>query len=262
MPKQVGISAAGRSWLNRLLVAIGGLLAGVIVGRLRRPRTSDPASALRATFADQSLLRGGKHSATRAQSPNQSRPLMRPPDPDDSSKPESPTDLSKPSILYALRRTAREFSTDQCTDLAAALTYYAVLSLFPALVVVVSLLGVFGQGQRTTDAMLQIVGQLGPASAVDTLRTPIQQLVESPSAGFALIVGILGALWSASGYVGAFSRAMNRIYEVARRSAGVEIAADPAPAYPGRSHPGRGGGVHARGQRPYRIGDRRRHRSG
>ena len=89
-----------------------------------------------------------------------------------------------------------------------------MLSLFPALVVVVSLLGVFGQGQRTTDAVLQIVGQLGPASAVDTLRTPIQQLVESPSAGFALIVGVLGALWSASGYVGAFSRAMNRIYEV------------------------------------------------
>ena len=108
----------------------------------------------------------------------------------------------------------REFSTDQCTNLAAALTYYAVLSLFPALVVVVSLLGVFGQGQRTTDAVLEIVGQLGPASAVDTLRTPIRQLVESPSAGFALIVGLLGALWSASGYVGAFSRAMNRIYEV------------------------------------------------
>jgi membrane protein len=138
----------------------------------------------------------------------------RPPDPDDSSKPESPTDLTKPSILYVLRKTAREFSTDQCTDLAAALTYYAVLSLFPALVVVVSLLGVFGQGQRTTDTVLQIVGDLAPASAVDTLRGPIQQLVESPSAGFALIVGMLGALWSASGYVGAFSRAMNRIYEV------------------------------------------------
>ena len=192
---------------------IGGLLAGVIVSRLRRPRTTDPASALRATFADRSLFpdlsaQPASHDAETTPSPDGS------PDPDDPSKPESPTDLSKPSILYVLRKTAREFSTDQCTDLAAALTYYAVLSLFPALVVVVSLLGVFGQGQRTTDAVLQIVGQLGPASAVDTLRTPIQQLVESPSAGFALIVGILGALWSASGYVGAFSRAMNRIYEV------------------------------------------------
>jgi membrane protein len=135
------------------------------------------------------------------------------PDPDAPSKPDSPTDLTKPSILYVLRRTVREFSTDQCTDRAAALTYYAVLSLFPALIVVVSLLGVFGQGQRTTDAMLQIVGDLAPASAVDTLGTLIQQLVESPSGGLALIVGVLGAVWSASGYVGAFSRAMNRIYE-------------------------------------------------
>jgi len=108
----------------------------------------------------------------------------------------------------------REFQSDQCTDLAAALTYYAVLSLFPALVVVVSLLGVFGQGRRTTDAVLDMVGDLAPASALDTLRPSIDQLVNSPAAGFALVAGILGALWSASGYVGAFGRAMNRIYEV------------------------------------------------
>ena len=136
------------------------------------------------------------------------------PDPDDPRKPDSPTDLTKPSLLYVLRKTAREFQRDQCTDLAAALTYYAVLSLFPALLVVVSLLGVFGQGQRTTDAVLEIVAGIAPSSAVDTLRPTIQQLVEAPSAGFALIVGALGALWSASGYVGAFGRAMNRIYEV------------------------------------------------
>lgn len=136
------------------------------------------------------------------------------PDPDDPRKPDSPTDLTKPSLLYVLRKTAREFQRDQCTDLAAALTYYAVLSLFPALLVVVSMLGVFGQGQRTTDAVLEIVAGIAPSSAVDTLRPTIQQLVEAPSAGFALIAGALGALWSASGYVGAFGRAMNRIYEV------------------------------------------------
>jgi membrane protein len=138
----------------------------------------------------------------------------RAPDPDDPRKPDSPTDLTKPSVFYVLRKTAREFQHDQCTDLAAALTYYAVLSLFPAVLVVVSLLGVFGQGRRTTDAVLDIVSDLAPASAVDTLRPTIQQLVESPSAGFALVVGILMSLWSASGYVGAFGRAMNRIYEV------------------------------------------------
>lgn len=138
----------------------------------------------------------------------------RAPDPDDPRKPDSPTDLTKPSVFFVLRKTAREFGGDQCTDLAAALTYYAVLSIFPALVVVVSLLGVFGQGKRTTDTLLQLVGDLGPSSTVDTLRAPIEQLVESPSAGIALLLGIVGAVWSASGYVGAFGRAMNRIYEI------------------------------------------------
>jgi membrane protein len=134
--------------------------------------------------------------------------------PDGGDKPESPTDLTKPSMIYVLRTTARQFGRDQCTDLSAALTYYAVLSLFPALLVMVSLLGVFGQGKRTTDAVLQIVGDLSPKSVVDTLHTPIQQLVNSPSADLALLVGLLGALWSASGYVGAFGRALNRIYGI------------------------------------------------
>jgi membrane protein len=117
-------------------------------------------------------------------------------------------------LLYVLRKTAREFQQDQCTDLAAALTYYGVLSLFPAMLVVVSLLGVFGQGRRTTDAVLEIVTGIAPSSALDTLRPTIQQLVESPSAGMTLVLGALGALWSASGYIGAFGRAMNRIYEI------------------------------------------------
>jgi membrane protein len=139
----------------------------------------------------------------------------RAPDPDDPAKPESPRDLTKASWRFVLRKTAREFIDDQCTDLAAALTYYAVLSLFPALMVVVSLLGVFGQGRRTTDAMLEAAADVAPASAVDLLRQPIQQVVENPSAGFALILSAAAALWSASGYVGAFGRALNRIYEIA-----------------------------------------------
>ncbi|SDU27268.1 YihY/virulence factor BrkB family protein [Gordonia westfalica] len=135
-------------------------------------------------------------------------------DPDDPRKPESPTDLTKPSLMFVLRKTAREFSRDQCTDLAAALTYYSVLSLFPALLAMVSLLGVFGQGEKTVDAVLTMVEDLGPSDAVDTLRAPVEQLVAAPSAGLALVIGLAGALWSASGYVGAFGRAMNRMYEV------------------------------------------------
>lgn len=136
------------------------------------------------------------------------------PEPDDGRKPESPTDLTKPSLRYVLRQTIGEFSRDQCMDLAAALTYYAVLSLFPALVVVISLLGVVGQGERTAQTLLDIVADVSPGAAADTLRQPVEQLVSSPSAGVALVTGILGALWAASGYIGAFGRAMNRIYEV------------------------------------------------
>ncbi len=138
----------------------------------------------------------------------------RPPDPDDPRKPDSPTDLTRPSLLFVLRKTAREFQQDQCTDLAAALTYYAVLSLFPALLVLVSLLGVFGQGGRTVDAVLETAAGVVPSDAMNLLRQPLEQLVQSPSAGVALITGALGALWSASGYIGAFGRAMNRIYEI------------------------------------------------
>lgn len=136
------------------------------------------------------------------------------PDPDDPRKPDSVGDVTRRSWLYVLRKTMREFSKDQCTDLAAALTYYAVLALFPALIALVSLLGVVGQGQSTVDTMLEIIGKVGPSSAVDTLRPTIEGLTSSPSAGPALVLGLLGALWSASGYVGAFGRAMNRVYEI------------------------------------------------
>jgi membrane protein len=131
-----------------------------------------------------------------------------------SAKPDSPDDLSKRSWKYVLRKTLREFSTDQCTDIAAALTYFGVLALFPGLIAVFSLLGVLGQSQATADTILGIVDDVAPGGTADALRGPVEQLASSPGAGFALISGILVALWSASGYVGAFSRAMNRIYEI------------------------------------------------
>jgi membrane protein len=136
------------------------------------------------------------------------------PDPDHPSKPDTPRELTKPSWGYILRKTFREFLRDECTDLAAALTYYAVLSLFPALVALVSLLGVFGQGQQTIDTLLGLLRDLGAGAAVSSVEPVLQQLSTVPGAGVALVVGLLGALWSASGYVNAFGRAMNRIYEV------------------------------------------------
>ncbi|MBI5159929.1 MAG: YihY/virulence factor BrkB family protein [Micrococcales bacterium] len=136
------------------------------------------------------------------------------PDPEDDRKPDSPADMTKPSWGYVLKKTLREFSADQATDLAASLTYYAVLAVFPALLAFVSLLGLFGDPQRTTDALISLVGGLAPQQSLDALRGIIRNLTQSPGAGLALVIGVVGAVWSASGYVTAFSRAMNRIYEI------------------------------------------------
>ena len=136
------------------------------------------------------------------------------PAPDDARKPDSPTEVAKPSWQYIAKKTFREFTKDQCPDLAAALTYYSVLSMFPALLALVSLLGIFGQPEKTTGALLEIVQGFAPAETVEALRGPVEQLSSSSAAGLTLVLGILTALWSASGYVGAFGRAMNRIYEV------------------------------------------------
>jgi membrane protein len=98
---------------------------------------------------------------------------------------------------------------------AAALTYYAVLSLFPALIVFVALLGIFGEYPKTSNAVLDVVGQLGPRSVVDTLRGTIEDIVKhSGGAGALLGIGLLTAIWSASGYIGAFFKAANTVYDV------------------------------------------------
>ena len=133
--------------------------------------------------------------------------------PDDAGKPESPSKLTKPSWKYIARKTLREFSDDQCTDLAAALTYYSVLALFPALLAMVSLLGLFGQAGKTGE-LITVLSDMGAGSVADTIKGPLDQLTATSSAGIALVIGVVGALWSASGYVGAFGRAMNRIYEI------------------------------------------------
>ena len=129
--------------------------------------------------------------------------------------PAKPTELGRGSWWATIKRTLTEFRDDNATDWAASLTYYAVLSLFPGLIVLVSLLGLLGQGTSTTNSLLDIVGELGPSSAIDTFRGPIEDVTQSDSgSGVALIVGLASAIWAASGYLGAFSRASNAIYEV------------------------------------------------
>jgi membrane protein len=113
-----------------------------------------------------------------------------------------------------IKRTAIEFQEDNLSDWAAALTYYGLLSLFPALIAMVSLIGIFGDPRSTTASLTEIITEIGPASAAETFKGPIESITKSSSsAGIALILGVAAALWSASGYTGAFMRASNIIYE-------------------------------------------------
>ena len=136
------------------------------------------------------------------------------PSPDDARKPDTPAQITKPSWGYVLRKTGREFTLDQCIDSAGSLTYFGILSLFPALLAAFSLLGVVGAQKQATQAVLHLVSQVAPGSTASVVRGPVEQFAHSPAAGFALISGIVVAIWTASGYIGAFSRAMNRVYDL------------------------------------------------
>jgi len=136
------------------------------------------------------------------------------PEVDDERKPGSPTDLTRRSWMYVLRKTYREFGEDHCTDLAAGLTYYAVLSLFPAAIALVSLLGVVGQGQQSVDKVIEVLRPLVSPDTLSTVQPALENIATSQGAGLGLVLGLAGALWSASGYVGAFGRAMNAVYEI------------------------------------------------
>ena len=121
---------------------------------------------------------------------------------------------TKPTFGGTLKRTFTEFKEDNITDWAAALTYYGVLALFPALIALVSIIGLFGDPAKVTKNLTDIATQLGPSSAGDTLKGPIAAITSNRSgAGFAFVLGLFGAVWSASGYVGAFMRASNIIFE-------------------------------------------------
>jgi membrane protein len=127
--------------------------------------------------------------------------------------PDGLTEMPKRSWFGVLKRTIREFREDNLTDWAAALTYYGVLSIFPALLVLVSVLGLIGQS--ATQPLIDNLGTVAPGPAKDIVTSALQNLQQnSGTAGVLLIVGVLAALWSASGYVAAFMRASNAIYDI------------------------------------------------
>ncbi|MEV0357932.1 YihY/virulence factor BrkB family protein [Nocardia sp. NPDC050697] len=125
----------------------------------------------------------------------------------------SPRVLRKGTWWGVLKRVVGEFQRDNVTDWAAALTYYSVLSVFPAIIVLTALLG--SLGPTATDELIDTIRELGPGSGTDLLVNAVNELQGSQSAAGPLaIIGVATALWTASGYIGAFIRAANAIYEV------------------------------------------------
>ena len=128
-------------------------------------------------------------------------------------RPGAPTDLPARSWWETLKRTLKEFQNDNLGDLAAALTYYSILSIFPAILVVVSLVGL--AGQSATESLVQNVGNLAPGAVRDLLVSSIRQLEgNAGGASIAAVLGLAAAVWSSSGYVGAFMRASNVVYDI------------------------------------------------
>jgi membrane protein len=127
--------------------------------------------------------------------------------------PDAPTDIPRAGWREILKRALQQFKHDDITDRAAALTYFGVLAIFPGMLVLVSILGLLGS--HTTQTLLDNVGQIAPGNVKSFLNTVIEQTQGRAGAASAgAIVGLLVAIWSASGYVAAFMRAANKIYGV------------------------------------------------
>jgi membrane protein len=158
--------------------------------------------------------RKAHHGRDAAQAHEAPRPEEAGPGPEvERRAPDAPTELPKRAWGAVLRGALREFKDDELTDRAAALTYYGVLSLFPALLVLVSLLGI--TGKSATDTVLANIKKFAPGSARDIITRAVEQLQSSAGVGSVMaLVGIALAVWSASGYVAAFIRAANAVYDM------------------------------------------------
>ena len=142
---------------------------------------------------------------------NQSAPVQDQVDEDRA--PDQPTQLKARAWPAVLRRTLKEYKADNLPDLAAALTYYGVLAIFPMLIVLVSVLGLIGNS--VTQPLIDNLGKVAPGAAKQIFTSAITNIQKNQgTAGVLVIVGLAGALWSASGYVGAFMRASNVVWDV------------------------------------------------
>ncbi|MFI9155569.1 YihY/virulence factor BrkB family protein [Streptomyces sp. NPDC053367] len=160
----------------------------------------------------------GRHGGSNAPEPGpaaeqERRPEAGPDEHVERRAPDSPGSLPKGSLTAVLKGTLKEFKKDELTDRAAALTYYGILALFPALLALISLLGV--AGKSATQEVLDNIQKLAPGAAQDVLRNAVQQMQGKAGIGSVMaIVGFLLAVWAASGYVAAFIRSANAVYDI------------------------------------------------
>ncbi|MDH6589523.1 membrane protein [Streptomyces sp. SAI-133] len=127
--------------------------------------------------------------------------------------PDTPTDLPKRSWGMVMKGTLKEFKRDELTDRAAALTYYGILALFPALLALISMLGI--AGRSATQQVLDNIQKLAPGAARDVLSNAVKQMQGQAGIGSIMaVVGLVLAVWSASGYVAAFIRSANAVYDI------------------------------------------------
>jgi membrane protein len=208
---------------------VGGLLAAVVLDKVRKVAGRDDVASTTGTDGRRAAAaplrtRGGTDlekppQAARSTGPDDNEQSTRRPGADkagshgEGGAPDRPTQLGGRGWWGVLKRAGREFSQDNLTDWAAALTYYAVLSIFPGLLVLVSVLGLLGQS--VIQPLIDNIGTIAPGAAGEILRDAVNGLTQAKgAAGIFAIVGLAGALWSASGYVAAFMRASNAIYDV------------------------------------------------
>ncbi|MER7577546.1 YihY/virulence factor BrkB family protein [Streptomyces sp. NPDC126514] len=157
--------------------------------------------------------RHGEHGTTDQTADTARAPQAGPNEQVEEQAPDTPTDLPKSSWMAVLKGTLKEFKKDELTDRAAALTYYGLLALFPALLALISLLGVVGQS--ASQQVLDNIQKLAPGAARDVLTNAVTQMQGNAGLGSIMaIVGLLLAVWSASGYVAAFIRTANAVYDL------------------------------------------------
>jgi membrane protein len=174
-----------------------------------RGRRTEPAQTQQERKPAQTQQEREPAETRRERAPAGSRP--EPVSPEEG--PDRPTKLSRADLVAALKRAGREFGADGVTDWAAALTYYGVLSIFPGLLVLVSAIGLLGDS--TTNQVQQAVTNIAPGQVGQFLSQAITQVQKnSGAAGLVAIFGLLVAFWSASGYISAFMRAANAIFDV------------------------------------------------